>query len=68
MRSLMTRLLGEDAGQDLVEYALLATFVGLLSIFAFGAVQTAIRVTYGAWNTSNNSNWQMPEPSGGGGS
>ena len=66
MRSLMTRLLGEDDGQDLVEYALLATFIGLVSIAALGAIQTAINGTYGAWNTNNNNNWQMPDPGAGG--
>ncbi len=65
MRSLMTRLLVEDEGQDLIEYALLATFIGLVGIAAFDALKTAIQNTYGTWNTNNNSNWQMPDPGAG---
>ncbi len=65
MRSLMTRLLGEETGQDLIEYALLGVFLGLVGIAALGAVKAAINNTYGKWNTGNNNNWQMPEPGAG---
>ena len=37
MKNLMTRLVREDAGQDLVEYAFL---VGLIALVAFVGVQT----------------------------
>jgi Flp pilus assembly pilin Flp len=66
MSSFLMRFLGEDTGQDLVEYALLASFVGLVGIAAFAGIQSAIQTTYTSWNTNNNSNWQMPAPGSGG--
>jgi Flp pilus assembly pilin Flp len=65
MGRLLARILRDEEGQDLVEYALLATFLGLISIAVFGQVQAAIKSTYLSWNTNNNSNWQMPDPGSG---
>jgi Flp pilus assembly pilin Flp len=65
MRSLLTRLAREDEGQDLIEYALVAAFFALVSIAAVGVFRSAIGTTYTAWNTNNNSNWEMPAPGGG---
>jgi Flp pilus assembly pilin Flp len=66
MRSLLLRLLRDEQGQDLVEYALLATFIGLVGAAAFTNIQSAIQSTYNSWNTNNNANWQMPDPGSGG--
>ena len=65
MRTLLHRLVHEDRGQDLVEYALLATVIGLVGAVAFQSIMSAIRTTYGSWNASNNNNWQMPDPGSG---
>jgi Flp pilus assembly pilin Flp len=64
MRSLLTRLLHEDSAQDLVEYALVTSFIGLVAIAALSSLQSAIASTYSAWNTNENNNWQMPDPGG----
>jgi Flp pilus assembly pilin Flp len=61
---LVRALVADDRGQDLVEYALLGTFVGLIGVAAFTSLESAIQNTYAAWNTNNNSNWQMPAPGG----
>jgi Flp pilus assembly pilin Flp len=42
MRKLMTRLLRDEEGQDLVEYVLLISLVALAVISAFPALRTAI--------------------------
>ena len=47
MKGLMGRFVREDAGQDLIEYALLATFVSVVA--AAGA--TAAGASLDAWYT-----------------
>ena len=68
MRQLLRRLLTDDGGQDLIEYALLTTAVGFAVILAFNLIQTAIGTTYGSWTNdagSVNSIWESPAPGAG---
>ena len=67
MSTLLRRLVVEDDGQDLVEYALLAAFVALASIAGLDAVRTALRSAYLGWNVASQACWQMPAPGAGGG-
>jgi Flp pilus assembly pilin Flp len=64
MWSVFVRLFREDSAQDLVEYALLASFIGLVCAAGLSSLQSAIHSTYGTWNTNNNNNSQMPSPGG----
>ena len=48
VKQFFSRLLREDQGQDLIEYALLATFVSLLAIVGAGLLGTALNNWYGA--------------------
>jgi Flp pilus assembly pilin Flp len=57
-------LIADDHAQDLIEYALLGSLIGLVGVAAFSSIQAAIASTYQAWNTNNNNNWQMPDPGG----
>lgn len=59
--SLLTRLIAEEEGQDLIEYALLTTAIGMCAFVAFSLWSGAINTTYGSWNTSVNTLWD-PEP------
>jgi Flp pilus assembly pilin Flp len=43
MRDLIARLVRDDEGQDLVEYVLLVSLIGLALVTAFPTVTTAIR-------------------------
>jgi Flp pilus assembly pilin Flp len=63
MVPLFARVFADDSGQDLVEYALLTTFIGFSSIAVFDVIRSAIQVVYTSWNTSTNSNWRPPDPS-----
>lgn len=63
MTGLATRLWFEEAGQDLVEYAFLASFVGLSCIAVFDVLRESIRTTYQSWNTETNNLWSPPPPS-----
>ena len=64
MYGFLRRLVSDDRGQDLIEYALLVTFIGLAGIVALPLIAQAIAATYGSWNTSTNNIWQTPPPAG----
>jgi pilus assembly protein Flp/PilA len=42
MKKLLTRLVREESGQDLIEYALLAAFISLAAIAAMRILATGI--------------------------
>ena len=42
MKNVLSRLVKEDSGQDLIEYALLAAFISLAALIAMRALGTAI--------------------------
>jgi pilus assembly protein Flp/PilA len=46
MKKLLTRLVREDEGQDLIEYALLAAFVALLCIAGMQTLSSAINSAF----------------------
>ena len=66
MRSTILRLLHDDGGQDLVEYALLTSVIGFASAGAFPVILNAIGTVYGTWETSVNSIWEPADPLGSG--
>jgi Flp pilus assembly pilin Flp len=49
---LFTRFVQDEQGQDLIEYALLATFVSLLAIVGAGLLGTALNNWYGTVSTN----------------
>jgi Flp pilus assembly pilin Flp len=57
----LTRLIADEEGQDLIEYALLTAAIGLCALAVFSLWNTAIGKTYNSWNTSTNQLWD-PEP------
>lgn len=46
MKNLLLRLVREDDGQDLIEYALLAAFISLAAVAAITQLGTAINNIY----------------------
>lgn len=46
MKSLIVRFVREDAGQDLIEYALLAGFISLVAVVAITNVGTGVNTVY----------------------
>ena len=63
------RLVAEESAQDLVEYALMASFVGIAGYLVLMGLGVDIFNTYDAWldpGTGVPSLWDPPEPSGGG--
>lgn len=57
--------LGDDRGQDLIEYALIAAFVGLAGLLALHAMAGSLAAAYGAWNARIQNLWVPPAPGGG---
>jgi pilus assembly protein Flp/PilA len=54
LKMLALRLLRDEEGQDLIEYALLATFVSLVAIAGASLLGTALNNWYGAVSTRVN--------------
>ena len=50
MKNLLRRLMSEDRGQDVIEYALLAAGISVIAIPTVPAVGTAVLA---AWNNIN---------------
>jgi pilus assembly protein Flp/PilA len=46
MKALFARFVREEAGQDLIEYALLAGFISLVAVAAITAVGTGVNKVY----------------------
>lgn len=50
MKALAARLVRDDEGQDLIEYALLAGFISLVAVAAITSVGAGINGVYGNIN------------------
>ncbi len=62
MRSLIARLLAQDDGQDLIEYALLTGAIGFASVAVYDLFGGALRSAYTAWDAGINGLWEPPNP------
>jgi Flp pilus assembly pilin Flp len=51
MKNLLKRLVSEDRGQDVIEYALLAAGISIILIPTVPAIGTALNAVYGNINT-----------------
>ena len=51
MKQIIHRLVREDEGQDLIEYALLAGFISLVAVAAITSVGTGVNGVYNSVNT-----------------
>ncbi len=62
MRFLLARLIRDEHGQDLIEYALLTAGIGLAGIAVWPAITTAIGVAYQNFDTQTQDLWEVPNP------
>ncbi|MCC7178317.1 MAG: hypothetical protein IT177_07995 [Acidobacteria bacterium] len=65
MRFLLARLISDEQGQDLVEYALLTAGLGFAGIAVWPAITATIGNTYGAFDAGTQDLWETPPPGGG---
>ena len=67
MCSLMERLLRDERGQDLIEYALLAAFIGTVGILVWQSIGTGVLNAYTGWDTGvQDLSKCTPDPGGAG--
>src|SRR4051794_4708593 len=65
--SILRRLVRDESGQDLIEYALLSLFIGVCAVLAVVKTPPAIATASGNWNTNVHSiSSSTPDPGGGG--
>ena len=66
MAAFVLRLFRDEQGQDLIEYALLTTFIAFAGLAVFNLVLGVISNTYGSQETAVNGNWVPSDPGAGG--
>ena len=62
MTSLLARLVTDEQGQDLVEYALLTATVAVAALLGIAALGGAINTVYRAWDTRTQDLWEPQAP------
>jgi Flp pilus assembly pilin Flp len=62
MTSLLGRLITEEQGQDLVEYALLTAAVSVATVLGIAALGSAVNSVYTAWDTRTQDLWEPQAP------
>lgn len=65
VQSLVLRLLRDEQGQDVIEYVLLTSALGLAAAAAFPALTTAIGEAYERLDTGQQDLWRPPDPGAG---
>jgi Flp pilus assembly pilin Flp len=66
-RRLLLRLIREEEGQDIVEYALLSAFIGVVGILVWQSIGGGIFNAYTGWDTGiQNLSKCTPDPGGAG--
>ena len=58
----MCRWLTDDAGSDLIEYMLLATFIAIVGWLGVQAIGVNMNTSYRSWDSSTQNIWEVPEP------
>jgi Flp pilus assembly pilin Flp len=67
MRQLAKRFITDEGGQDIIEYALLAAFIGTVGILTWQSIGTGIANKYMAWDGGvQGLSACTPDPGGGG--
>ena len=64
MVPLLRRLISDDRGQDLIEYALLTAAIGLAGVAVWPAITTAVGVAYQGFDSDTQDIWETPNPLG----
>jgi Flp pilus assembly pilin Flp len=59
---MLRRLIAEEGGQDLIEYALLTAAIGFAGIVGINLIGLAINGAYASWDAGVNELWEPPEP------
>ncbi len=60
--SLLLRVVHEEEGQDLIEYALLTAIIGIAGIAAYAAIRATMKTSYEGRVQSAHTNWHPSDP------
>lgn len=64
---MLLRLLRDEDGQDLIEYALLSAFIGICAVLVWANMPAVMQAAYNRWDTNVQSlSGCTPNPGGGG--
>jgi Flp pilus assembly pilin Flp len=58
----LQRLVLDEGAEDLVEYALLAAFVGVAAAVAVAGFDNVINVVYASWDAATQALWEPTDP------
>jgi Flp pilus assembly pilin Flp len=58
----INRFIRDESAQDLVEYALLCAFIGLVSVLVWANIVTLLGLRYGEYNSNVQALWASPDP------
>jgi hypothetical protein len=58
-------LLGDDTAQDLMEYALLGAFIGVVGLLAWQGIVAVLGQEYADYGTGVSQQWEPPAPASG---
>ena len=61
---LISRFLADESAQDLVEYALLGAFIGVVSVLVWQNIVSLLGDRYTDYNTNVPTLWEPPNPAG----
>jgi len=62
MIKILLRLVREDDGQDVIEYALLTAGIGIVSVATWPLIETGIHNTYVFLDSHTQDIWEVPNP------
>jgi Flp pilus assembly pilin Flp len=63
--AVLCRLVDDERGQDVIEYALLTAAVGVVSAATWPVVASAIGTAYTTLESNTHNLWEPPPPGGG---
>jgi len=61
-RQRLARVLADERGQDLIEYALLTGIIAVAGVLVFPPVLTKMAGAYQSWNSNTQALWTPPPP------
>ena len=61
-RAVAARVIADDSGQDLIEYALLTAIIGVSGVLVFSTLSTTMGAAYSSWNTAGQIAWEPAPP------
>ena len=62
LRHVLADFLSDDRANDIVEYAMLAAFFGIVGYAAWTLLEDTMFTTYTSWDTAGQDLWEPPPP------